>query len=188
MDFPAAYDAAAAGLLLRPYRVADVPSLVTNSDDAETRPFMAGTPAELTTKGLLEWVREIGSQRSPDPDRLSYAVADPATDELLAGVVIHVTRRRDVAELVFWVCADVRDRGVGTRVARASSELCFTRGIHRVELVIRPDDIRSRHLAKAVGFQREAHLREVLPGSGVSFGSNTERQDGELWAHLRTDA
>jgi RimJ/RimL family protein N-acetyltransferase len=184
MDFPTAYDASADGLLLRPYRVADVPSLVTNGRDPETRAFMASNPADLTTKGMLEWVREIGSRPPPAPDRPGYAVADPATDELLAGAVIHVTRRRDVAELSFWVCEDVRDRGVGTRVARALSEFCFAQGIHRVELVIRPDDIRSQHLAKAVGFQREAQLREVLPG----FGPDSGRQDGELWARLRTDA
>ncbi|MDT8911948.1 GNAT family N-acetyltransferase [Amycolatopsis sp. PS_44_ISF1] len=188
VDFPAVYEAAADGLLLRPYRVADVPSLVTNARDPSTRAFMASSPADPSTGGMLEWVRDNGSRPPAEPGRAGYAVADPATDELLAGAVVHRHRHRDSAELGFWVCADVRDRGVGTRVVRALGELCFARGIHRVELVIRTGDGPSRHLAEATGFRRGARLREVPPRPGAGFGTDPGRPDGELWVRVRPGA
>ncbi|SOB82817.1 GNAT family N-acetyltransferase [Streptomyces sp. 1331.2] len=179
MDFPSTFDAR--GLRLRPYRDSDVPVLVANGNDPDTVRFMSGTPGAATAETMRALLASAASRARQNPDRLGYAVADPDGDELLAGAVVHLTRRRSSAELGFWVAPAARGRGVATTLARALTELCFARGLHRVELFIRDENVRSQRVALAAGFRREGELRAVLPGAG------TERHAAALWSRLPTD-
>ncbi|MER6027745.1 GNAT family N-acetyltransferase [Streptomyces sp. NPDC001851] len=179
MEFPSAFDAR--GLRLRPYRDSDVPVLVANGNDPDTLRFMSGNPGVITTETMRSWVGSSASRARRNPDRLGYAVADPAGDELLAGAVIHVTRRRSSAELGFWVAPAARGRGVATTLTRALTDVCFARGLHRVEMFIRGENVRSQRVALAAGFRREGELRSVLPGAG------SERHSATLWSRLPAD-
>ncbi|MFG2915839.1 GNAT family N-acetyltransferase [Kitasatospora sp. NPDC048298] len=179
MEFPSAFDAR--GLRLRPYRDSDVPALVANGNDPETLRFMSGTPGVITTGTMRSWVGASAERARQNPDRLGYAVADPADDALLAGAVVHVTRRRSSAELGFWVAPTARGRGVATALTRALTDLCFAHGLQRAEMFIRGENVRSQRVALAAGFRREGELRGVLPGVG------TERHDAGLWSRLPAD-
>ncbi|GGQ68036.1 GNAT family N-acetyltransferase [Couchioplanes azureus] len=177
MEYPTTFEAH--GLRLRPYRDADVPNLVAAFSDPETLRFMSGTPGEVTTEKAQAFVRGLPATRNPD--RHSYAVADPVTDELLAGAVLHVTRRRSSGEVGFWVCPAARGRGVATATTRAMTDLGFAHGLCRVELFIRDENVRSQRVALAAGFRREAALRDVLPGPG------SQRHTAVVWSRLSTD-
>ncbi|MEU7903541.1 GNAT family N-acetyltransferase [Actinoplanes sp. NPDC049118] len=175
MEYPTTFEAH--GLRLRPYRDADVPNLLAAFRDPDTRRYMSGTPGEVDAEKVRAWVHAPAS----GPDRHSYAVADPATDELLAGAVLHVLRRRASAEAGFWVCPGARGRGVATATTRALADLSFAHGVRRVELFIRADNPRSQRVALAAGFRREGELRSVLPGPG------TQRHSAAIWSRLSTD-
>ncbi|MFD4376625.1 GNAT family N-acetyltransferase [Streptomyces sp. NPDC058486] len=180
MEFPAAFEAR--GLRMRPYQESDVPHLISALNDPQTVRFMSGTPGTVNIQTTTAWVHAQAVVSAQRPDRFGYAVADPATDELLAGAVLHVTRRRAGAEIGFWVCPAVRGRGVASTLTRALADLCIAQGVHRLELFIRPDNVLSQRVALAAGFRPEGELRDVLPGPG-----GTLRHNAILWSRLATD-
>jgi len=67
------------------------------------------------------------------------------------------------------VAASHRGQGVGSALLRATLEASSTRGITRVELVVRADNVTAIRLYERNGFELEGRLRDYLVVDGQAY-------------------
>jgi RimJ/RimL family protein N-acetyltransferase len=97
---------------------------------------------------------------SPADDFAELAIAD-SDDELIGSLILHsVDRRHRRAELGYWLVADARGLGLGTRTLRLALRWMFEDlGLERAEIATTPDNEASLALARRLGFAEEGVLR-----------------------------
>ncbi len=99
----------------------------------------------------------------------------------VAGVVGYVYARSGRAELGYWLGEAFRWRGIMRRAVRVVAEDAHTRlKIHRVEVLCRVDNLRSRSVAESLGIPLEAIMRGWWP-------DKEGRRDIALYARIATD-
>ncbi|HNC95795.1 MAG TPA: GNAT family protein [Myxococcota bacterium] len=99
----------------------------------------------------------------------------------VAGVVGYVYARAGRAELGYWLGEGFRGRGIMARAVRVVAEDAHTRlNIHRVEVLCRVDNLRSRAVAERLGIPLEGILRGWWPDA-------QGRHDIALYARIATD-
>ncbi|MGH3341435.1 MAG: GNAT family N-acetyltransferase [Carbonactinosporaceae bacterium] len=87
-----------------------------------------------------------------------------------------------VGEVGYWLGSRYEGRGIVTRGVSAVLERAFGRlGLHRVEIKVAPDNVRSRAVPQRLGFTREGVLREAQRTSDGDY------RDLELWSVLATE-
>lgn len=105
-------------------------------------------------------------------------------DTIVGGVGVKVNQHRPwVAELGYFVDEAYWGRGIGSRALKFAENLCWVydfygpgRHIERVELIIDPDNTRSRRLAEGSGYTEEGLLKGILRGrdgqlhDGIMYG------------------
>ena len=85
------------------------------------------------------------------------------------------------AEIGYWMAADARGRGIGTRATRMLAEWALmSLGLERLELLAHPDNEASQRLAERAGFTREGTLRRYRRRHGV-------REDLVMFSMLAED-
>ena len=85
------------------------------------------------------------------------------------------------AEIGYWVAAEARRRGVGSRATRLLAEWALTSlGLERLELLAHPENEASQRLAERAGFTREGTLRRYRRRHGV-------REDLVMFSMLAED-
>ncbi len=90
-------------------------------------------------------------------------------EETLIGVVgVHKIDRENASTSIgYWLDAGHQGRGIMTRaVAAVLDDLFFTRGLHRVEIRVAPENRRSRAIPERLGFRMEGILREATRYGG----------------------
>lgn len=94
-----------------------------------------------------------------------------AEGRVVGGVTLHEadSSRPDIG---YWVAREHRGRGYAARAVRLMSRHAQTLGFDRVDLLIRPDNLASQHVARSAGFVR-------------TDGAATCPRDGSGRAHLR---
>lgn len=171
------------GVRLRPFRDSDAGALIRGMNDAEVQRFLPHLPDPYTGEHARGWI----SDRSPAAfarDLAAFAVADPATDELIGGAGLdRPVAERQQAEVGYWVAPWARRRGVATAAVRALSGWAFGRGVARLELLTDWANAASQRVALSAGFEREGVRR------GVAVDPRGEgRQDLVVFARLAGDA
>ena len=102
--------------------------------------------------------------------RFPFAVRSSITNELLGGCELRPLGS-GLANFSYWTYPPHRHRGVATRSTRLACEIAFTEfRLHTLELLIEADNMASRKVACASGFeeigQRDGRLLYVLRGKG----------------------
>jgi RimJ/RimL family protein N-acetyltransferase len=153
-------------IVLRPWRRADLPALVTLIDDAEIHRWLDRVPnpyqvtdGEEYVAGTRVWLA-AGTQ-------VALAIT---VDGALAGSVDLRIDGRDghTAEIGYWVAAAVRGQGVASTAARLLSDFGFgTLALRRIELNAAVDNIASRRVAEKAGFEPEGVRRAFRTVGGV---------------------
>lgn len=154
------------GVLVRPYRDADVASLARNADDASIAANLRdGFPHPYTEDHARQFIRARSKQWPP----WSYALAHG--DDVIGG--IGILPGEDVhhrsAELGYWVAVPYQGLGVATRAVRRFVPWAMdTFGLLRVfASVFHPNRASARVLEKA-GFRFEGRMRaSVVKGDRV---------------------
>lgn len=157
-----------------------MPALVDAfADPAFQRWAVPGLPA--TPEAAARYVARRSQQWAND-ERCSWAVADPVTGELRAGIDLKdLHLEGGTAELAVFTRPSVRRTGVMRTVVPVVLRFAFSGlGLHRVAYRHADDNVASQALARTSGFvlegrERGAHL------------CGAERRDGLLWARLATD-
>jgi RimJ/RimL family protein N-acetyltransferase len=175
-------------IILRPLRHADAPRIQQACSDPETVRWLGGTAISERynlddAHNFVDRVRELVKAES----HMSWAIADPDTDDLLGSVGLHGLHGylTDTASLGYWSHPDARRAGVTTAAARAvvtdalKSTVRGGAGLRRLMLVTAVGNIGSRKVAEATGFQRAGQTRQ----SGLLFdGTFTDEVTYDLLA------
>lgn len=142
---------------LRPLRDSDAPRIQEACAEGRLRHWVASLPSPYTlddAKAFLESCREQHATGSG----LSWAVADPATDVLLATISLFDVRPGRDAEIGFWTHPAARGRGVMTEACRLVVRHAFVPeddgglGLRRLRATAADGNAASVHVVLANGF------------------------------------
>lgn len=156
-------------VLLRPYRAHDVDRLyeAVRMSIHEVAAWLPWCHDGYTREESATWIAsrpEAWAQQ----EAYSFAVIDAQTRAFLGGCGLNqVNAMHSVANLGYWVRSDRTGRGLATRAARLVA--CFgfeSLELHRIEILMQPDNVGSRRVAEKVGAQFEGRCRHRIDVEG----------------------
>ena len=166
------------GVVLRPWRIEDVPAVTAACQDTEIARWLAFVPQPYTEEHARFYVRDC--MDAPD-DRKPFAITDADTGEVIGSIDMRINRMQ-TGHIGYWLAAEARGSGLTSAALRALSRWARKElGLGRVELVTDPDNIASQRVAEKAGFTREGVLRSILVNRDGS------RRDGVMFSLLPDD-
>lgn len=149
------------GLLIRPWTPLDAPAVYEAFQDPLLQRWHARVADSVAEAG--EWI-DGWIKAWPEERHAYWAVADTATDAVVARVALHAVALADGgAEVAYWTMPFARGRGVITRAVTALADWCFDEvGLHRLELTHSVDNEASCRVAAKTGFAYEGTRRSSL--------------------------
>jgi RimJ/RimL family protein N-acetyltransferase len=159
-------------VVLRPHRPADAVRVQEACLDERTRHWLHALPDPYTlddAEQFLEGRRDAQARGKA----LSWAVADPQTDELVANISLFDIKPGREGEIGYWTHPAARGRGVMTEACGLVLRHAFVPepdgglGLRRVILFTAEENAASRRVAEANGFVAVGRERQgyELPGS-----------------------
>lgn len=152
---------------LRQYADKDRQRIVETGNDPFTRHWLPTMPHPYTYDDATAFVAR-GQLSAARGQRVSWAVADRETDELLGDIGLFRLddpMRPGHAEVGYWAHPDARGRGLMTEAVRIAVRHALTAeaagglGCDRMQLGASWGNTGSRALAERLGFQRVGHFR-----------------------------
>ncbi|WP_232678957.1 GNAT family N-acetyltransferase [Nocardioides sp. R-C-SC26] len=138
------------GVRLRPLREPDVVRVVEACSDERTQHWLGTMPTPYTAENAYAWF-EANSEGQAAGTKVTWAVVDPAGDDLLAAVNLFDITDRD-CEIGYWAHPRARGRGVVSAAARAAVGWAFEElGVERVRGVAAVENGASRAVLERVG-------------------------------------
>ena len=164
---------------LRAWRASDAPAVTAACQDPEI-PRWTVVPHDYEERHAREFIAGTAANLVHGRE-LDLAMVD-GDDRLLGALGISNFDWTDLtAEIGYWIAADARGRGIGTRATRMLAEWALTSlGLERLELLAHPDNEASQRLAERAGFTREGTLRRYRRRHGV-------REDLVMFSMLAED-
>ncbi|MPQ99055.1 GNAT family N-acetyltransferase [Modestobacter sp. I12A-02628] len=152
---------------LRPWRAADVPSLVLAYRDPLVQRFSWRTTPYSDADAQHDLAEHEQARRRGES--LACALVDSHDEHrLLGGVALHDVRRdHGRASVGYWLAPGARGRGAATHGVRLLARWALDElGLARLELTCGPDNEASQRVAERCGFTREGVLRSHVPFQG----------------------
>ncbi|MDG4763941.1 GNAT family N-acetyltransferase [Solwaraspora sp. WMMD406] len=192
------------GVRLRMFLPDDAPAVADGCNDPLTRRFVPGMPQPYTEIHAMHWITE-GSTSAWAGGGAAWAIADPATDELLGCVGLsRPVPERGQIEVGYWVVPRARGRGAATAATIAATRYALGNGFERVELLTDGANAASQRVALAAGFRAEGVRRgaasrpagtaaqptpagQPVDGARPEPTRPPERDDLLVWARLAGD-
>jgi RimJ/RimL family protein N-acetyltransferase len=163
------------GVVLRPWRIEDVPAVTAACQDAEIARWLSFVPQPYTEMHARLYVEDC---MDASDDRKPFAIMDAETGALIGSIDMRINRMQ-TGHVGYWIAAEARGRGLTTAALRALSRWAIEElGLGRVELVTDPDNIASQRVAEKAGFTREGVLRSML------LNRDGSRRDGVMFSLL----
>jgi RimJ/RimL family protein N-acetyltransferase len=150
---------------LRPHRASDVQRIVEACRDPRTQHWLPSLPSPYTLEDAEAFIASK-QEGLASGDRVTWVVADPDTDELLANVGV-VKLTGTFGEIGYWAHPEARGRGVVTTAVGLVVRHALTPieygglGRHRLELTAAKGNKASQHVALANGFTRSGIRRQA---------------------------
>lgn len=164
-------------LILRPFRETDLQDLYEYLSDEQTvryEPYKPMTLAE--TQDNLRW--RMGTE--------AMIAVERREDHKLIGNLYFARGEFDTAELGYVFNRRFWGRGYASESCRALINQAFAEGTHRIIAECDPKNVNSWRLLEALGFTREAHLRQNVYFWKDEQG-NPIWKDTYVYARLSTD-
>lgn len=140
------------GVRLRPWRDSDAARIVEACSDERTAYWLGRLPVPYTRADAEAYLEDRRAVLA-DGRAVGWAVADPATDELLGSVALFDLVPDRSAEVGYWTHPDARGRGVMTAAVRAVIGHAFgALGLVRLAAFAAVGNAASRHVIEACGF------------------------------------
>lgn len=163
------------GVVLRPWRIEDVPAVTAACQDPEIARWLAFVPQPYTEADARFYVQDCID--APE-ERKPFAITDAETGQVVGSIDMRINRMA-TGHIGYWLAAEARGRSLTTTALRALSRWAIEElGLGRIELVTDPDNIASQRVAEKAGFQREGVLRSILVNRDGS------RRDGVMFSLL----
>lgn len=138
-------------LILRRYQMEDLQDLFEYLSDPKVVEFEPYKPMSMEeTKENLEW--RIGTEEM-------IAMELKSTHKMIGNVYLG-KREFEALELGFVLNRKYWGNGYATEGCKALMRQAFSNGIHRIYAECDPVNVNSWRLLEALGFRREAHLRQ----------------------------
>jgi RimJ/RimL family protein N-acetyltransferase len=143
-------------ILLRPWRLDDIPAIAAACNDAEIQYWIPVIPRQYTEEDARAFVQgEV-----PGVGTHQFAITAGARVVGSLGMKVNDFRTGHIG---YWCAPDARGRGVTTRALRLLCRHAFDElELERLELITDPDNRASQRVAEKVGFQPEGVLRSHL--------------------------
>jgi RimJ/RimL family protein N-acetyltransferase len=154
-------------VVLRAFRDGDVARMVEACEDARTRYWLTQLPAPFTEDDAREFIESRVEQRARG-EGVTWAVADPDTDELLGDLSLF-DRWRGEAELGYWSHPAARGRGVMTEAAGLAVRHALVPvedgglGLRRLKVSAAEGNTASLRVIEANGFTHVGRYRRRIP-------------------------
>lgn len=150
-------------VVLRELRDTDVPRIVEACSDPLTQRWLGRMPSPYTESDAVAWLAECRKDAAAGT-KITWAVADPMTDEMVGAVNLFDIERGARAEVGYWSHPSIRGTGLMTEACRLAvshgfSELGLARVIGHTAL----GNTASQRVLEASGLRRI----EVVPGGTV---------------------
>jgi RimJ/RimL family protein N-acetyltransferase len=166
------------GVVLRPWRLEDVPAVTAACQDPEIARWLMFVPDPYTEADARFYVEDC---LASSDERKPFAVTDAETGVVIGSIDMRINRMQ-TGHVGYWLAAEARGRGLTTAALRALSRWAIEElGLGRVELVTDPDNFASQRVAEKAGFQREGILRSIL------LNRDGSRRDGVMFSLLPGD-
>jgi len=165
------------GVRLRAFRSTDAKRVAEACDDERTQEWLAGLPQPYTLEAAEGFI-ESRLESLASGEGVSFAIADPDSDELLGCVSVFDLKNRidrTMGELGYWAHPEARGRGVMSAAVRAAIGHAFTPvedgGLGRRRLVIfaAEGNTASQRVAEVNGFTRTGRERAASPDRNGGF-------------------
>lgn len=166
---PEAPELLADGLLLRPYREADAPMLVSAVRESlgSVGRWLPWCHDGYGAEDAAQWIRHCDeSWRSGE--QFAFAVIDAGDGEFLGGAGLNQRNRsHNFMNLGYWVRSSRQRRRIAARATRTVAAFGFEKvGLNRIEIIAELDNLASRRVAETVG----AHFEGIGRNRLVAFG------------------
>lgn len=120
------------------------------------RPWEATTPdpsreVPPTYGVMVRRLRAEASQGRVMPFVITYR--DRLVGQLTVGSITWGSLRG--AHIGYWIDREFAGRGITTTAVALATDHCFSIGLHRIEVNIRPENVASRRVAEKLGFRPE---------------------------------
>jgi RimJ/RimL family protein N-acetyltransferase len=166
MKAPARTELADGALVLRPWRLEDVPRVTEICQDPEISRWTR-VPSPYGEDHARAWIEQTVRDWA-DRRHGAFAVTDRETGEVVGAVGLRL--HEDYAlqgSIGYWVAREARGRGIATAALRIVSRWALRElGLPRVQLVTDPENEPSQRVAEAAGFRREGLLRSYIELQG----------------------
>jgi RimJ/RimL family protein N-acetyltransferase len=159
------------GVRLRPLGPQDAERVVAACNDERTTHWLGGLPSPYGLEHAHGFI-EGRLEQAATGDGVSWAIADPETDELLGNVSAFDLRNRidtTIGEIGYWAHPDARGRGVMSTAVGLAIKHAFTPlddgglGRRRLVLYAGAPNTASAHVAEVNGFTRTGLQRAASP-------------------------
>jgi RimJ/RimL family protein N-acetyltransferase len=153
-------------LVLRPKRRADLDALTAACQDPEI-PRWTLVPSPYTRADAEAFYE---SSRADVAAGRAVNLLAVGTDERLLGSfsVMELDRAPGYGEIGYWVAAEARGRGVGTRAVRLLHEWAVRElGLTEIEILPHRGNAASRRIAEKAGYRDTGELRAPPRGDGT---------------------
>lgn len=156
---------------LRPLASSDVPRIVEGCTDPVTARWLGQLPQPYRPEHAHEFLHDV-AERHAAGTAVTWAVADPPTDDLVGVVNLFGIEPGAAAEVGYWVHPDARGRGVGTEACRLAVRHGFVPeedgglGLRRIRAVAAEDNAASRRVLERAGLTHQGRERQLCRVSG----------------------
>lgn len=150
-------------LTLRPVMESDIPEIYRSCQDPII-PRYTRIPNNYTFENAEFFVREKIPKSLAAKTELPFAIDyGNGADTKFAGVIsFHSMDLPDlVAEIGYWINADMRGKGICTTAVRVLTNFGFeTMGFERIEALVNVENVASKKLLESAGYTLEGVLRK----------------------------
>jgi RimJ/RimL family protein N-acetyltransferase len=162
---------------LRAFRSTDAKRVAEACDDERTQYWLAGLPTPYQLEDAEGFI-ESRQENLASGEGVSWAMADPETDELLGCVSVFDLKNRidkTMGEIGYWAHPDARGRGVMSAAVRGVIGHAFAPvedgglGRRRLVLFAAEGNTASQRVAEVNGFTKFGIERAAAPGRDGSF-------------------
>ncbi|MFC5176040.1 GNAT family N-acetyltransferase [Nocardioides taihuensis] len=154
---------------LRPWRAEDAPRIVEACSEERTAYWLGRLPVPYTLADAEAYLEDRRGVLA-DATAVGWAVADPATDELLGSLALFDLVAGRSAEVGYWTHPAARGRGVMTAAVRLAIGHAFgALGLGRLAAFAAVGNTASRHVIETCGFTYiGTERRSVLVRDGLA--------------------
>jgi RimJ/RimL family protein N-acetyltransferase len=163
MEGPARTELSDGALVLRPWRLEDVPRVAEICQDPEISRWTR-VPSPYTQEHARTWIEQTVRDWDGRCGEAAFAVTEGTSDEVVGAIGLRLLEDYALrGSIGYWVARDARGHGVATAALGLLSRWALRElDLPRVELVTHPDNQASQRVAEKAGFRREGLLRDYI--------------------------